>query len=645
MGINGTRKIVFENFRNLGVRDPKESQKSETGYDPGETRLDLGVIGQGGLICLIGANNEGKSNVLEGIAKLGEDSINASDKPHFRDMGGRDPEVWVQYDFFNNGDQAKAFSYTRRALPVEMQKIFVISICPEDNNTELRLSNIGILEAIHGRMWTIFDFRSDNTILLNNGTNRVLFCKLCEEDSGKTLVCFNTAVYNSNDEEFGSMQDIEIYLSLGSEEGDSPDAYGNASWLVEYLKKHRNKLFNSKIPKDKNVSFPKIFFYKEEALKHQDLRTTYEELDKSAFFVSLFKVLKNEDIDMDIDYVRLFYRQYRQSHDREDLQEPEERINTLLKTTISECFNTMFQYVKTENEAIEAIKYTFSVELDSGHVSFIMRKDNDIIELDRQSAGFQKFFHFFFNFLYKGGIGKGDIVLIDEPENSLSIPAQREIRSLLRDFGSGWGITFIVSTHSPFMLDMDHLDEVRMVVKNTGDGTKGSWIDNNFSVLRNKKDKNDKKIKPLENMTLQKIFDALGISKLNLKDDRVIFVEGVMDYNIFGAYQKIYRENKTQFTFLPIGGLNKSDDLNFSKAQQNKIDNLCSFAQQIGIDRPLLLADYDKAGRAVQKGVTGNPNFPVDVITLKDAFMDGENPKAEFGELCNRKDNQIRDPF
>ncbi|WP_411697248.1 AAA family ATPase [Helicobacter bizzozeronii] len=61
------------------------------------------------------------------------------------------------------------------------------------------------------------------------------------------------------------------------------------------------------------------------------------------------------------------------------------------------------------------------------------KKDNDIINLDIQSAGFQKFFHFFFNFLYKGGITKGDIVLIDEPENSLSIPAQREIRSLLRD--------------------------------------------------------------------------------------------------------------------------------------------------------------------------------------------------------------------
>ncbi len=50
MGIARARKIAFENFRNLGVYGSKKS----------ETRLDLGVIGTGGLICLIGANNEGK---------------------------------------------------------------------------------------------------------------------------------------------------------------------------------------------------------------------------------------------------------------------------------------------------------------------------------------------------------------------------------------------------------------------------------------------------------------------------------------------------------------------------------------------------------------------------------------------------------
>ncbi|WP_158656933.1 OLD family protein [Helicobacter bizzozeronii] len=201
---------------------------------------------------------------------------------------------------------------------------------------------------------------------------------------------------------------------------------------------------------------------------------------------------------------------------------------------------------------------------------------------------------------------------------------------------------------------MNHLDEVRMVVKNTRDGTKGSWIDNDFSVLKSKKDKEGKKDKVTGgSVTLRKIFEALGVSKLNLRDNRVIFVEGITDHNIFGTYQKIYRENKTQFIFIPIGGLGESNNSNFSEAQQDKIDDLHNFAQQIGIDRPLLLVDYDEAGRAVKEGVTkikeeatNKPKFPVDIITLKDAFIDDEgNPRAGFGELYSKEDIELETLF
>ena len=60
----------------------------------------------------------------------------------------------------------------------------------------------------------------------------------------------------------------------------------------------------------------------------------------------------------------------------------------------------------------------------------------------------KKFFNLFFNFLYRDDRKNGDIVLIDELENSLSIPAQKEIRKFLKEFGEKNNILFIVSTHS-----------------------------------------------------------------------------------------------------------------------------------------------------------------------------------------------------
>ncbi|WP_104759697.1 hypothetical protein [Helicobacter bizzozeronii] len=105
--------------------------------------------------------------------------------------------------------------------------------------------------------------------------------------------------------------------------------------------------------KGKNIHFPKIFFYKEEKLKCHDLRTTYEELHRSNFFVSLFKILKDINADIDIDYVRRAHEEYMLDLDNEKiLDHPTKTINALLETTIGKRFNTMFQSIKTENKII-----------------------------------------------------------------------------------------------------------------------------------------------------------------------------------------------------------------------------------------------------------------------------------------------------
>ena len=140
-------------------------------------------------------------------------------------------------------------------------------------------------------------------------------------------------------------------------------------------------------------------------------------------------------------------RQINARHEKDKLDKRCEKIN--------ERFNALY--------CLSDDVYNFSMRLEDNKIAFCMEKNNEAIYLKQQSTGFRKFFNLFFNFLYKGEIGRGDIVLIDEPENSLSIPAQKDLRKFLKDYGRKSGILFIIATHSPSMLDITHLDEVRIV--------------------------------------------------------------------------------------------------------------------------------------------------------------------------------------
>ncbi|GAA9735517.1 hypothetical protein VN0123_00830 [Helicobacter pylori] len=117
------------------------------------------------------------------------------------------------------------------------------------------------------------------------------------------------------------------------------------------------------------------------------------------------------------------------------------------------------------------------------------------IILSQQSTGFQWFFNLFFNFLYKyhhnyegvpANYGER-IVVMDEPATHLSVPAKKEFRKFLKEYAHKHNTTFVLATHDPFLVDTDHLDEIRIVEKET----EGSAIENTFNYsLKNDANRN-----------------------------------------------------------------------------------------------------------------------------------------------------------
>ncbi|WP_233705499.1 hypothetical protein [Helicobacter cinaedi] len=88
-----TRSIIFENFRNLGISDSKQENLSN--------KLQLGSIDRehiGGLLDLLGGNNDGKSNGLDGLVGLGEKNLCKDDTPNFIGYENKIPKLILQYE-------------------------------------------------------------------------------------------------------------------------------------------------------------------------------------------------------------------------------------------------------------------------------------------------------------------------------------------------------------------------------------------------------------------------------------------------------------------------------------------------------------------------------------------------------------------
>ncbi len=232
------------------------------------------------------------------------------------------------------------------------------------------------------------------------------------------------------------------------------------------------------------------------------------------------------------------------------------------------------------------------------------------IILSQQSAGFQWAFNFMFGFLYNVGsnfsFNKNIIYVMDEPATHLSVPARKEFRKFLKEYAHKHNTTFVLATHDPFLVDTDHLDEIRIVEKEE----EGSAIENTFNYsLKNDANRNSD--------ALDKIKHSFGVSQNvfhNPQKHRIIFVEGTTDYCYLSAFKLYFNEREFKndpisFTFLPISGL-KDNQTNMQKTIQKlrKLDN-----------NPIILIDDDR--------------------------KDGSDPQKAKSEQFKKANEEMHDPI
>jgi AAA15 family ATPase/GTPase len=411
----------------------------------------------------------------------------------------------------------------------------------------------------------------------------------------KALLSFGLNKINSEDhrEEFGIRSKLDLKLSSSVIHNEK----------VYKLEKKQNGIllngipFNNTLPEfNETFTLPfnfKVIKYDDTVgFSNSDLRVSpNSSLTSSKFFTKLFTFIK----DFTLQDLSSSYQSFNNygGNSLHGIKSLEKELNKKL-TKISKDFSNIY--------GVNDQAYTFTLILETGNIFFQISEGDNLISFDQQSTGFKWFFNFYFNMYAGNGLKSGDVVVMDEPATNLHVSGQIELLKFIREFGKINGLLFILSTHSPFLIDIDYLEEIRIVEKDDI----GTRITNKFNALKDI----TKAGKDGSDLTAP-IRSALTINSnvLFALNHLVVFVEGITDYGYLVALRNALAKQHPEFNrlkFIPIDGVNLSKNV-------TKLD-MEAILKNITLN-PIVLVDADTAGLEFKKKNAGKG---LEIITLKD---------------------------
>ncbi len=188
----------------------------------------------------------------------------------------------------------------------------------------------------------------------------------------------------------------------------------------------------------------------------------------------------------------------------------------------------------------DAIK--LEVKRDGEKVNFWIVENDKQYYPSQRSKGQQWYLSFYVKIVARIRDGKPNIILIDEPGLYLHAKAQKDLLKVLREHGSNYPVLF--STHSPYLIEPENLEAVRLVEKK--DNVEGSKILGKIHA-HNEASKE----------TLTPVLTAIGLgvndSILNIDQKKNVVVEGPADVFYLQAFKKL-SSSKTNINFINGGG-------------------------------------------------------------------------------------------
>lgn len=509
-------KFYFKNFRNIGL-DREEELLLNNYYENSKNKF-------GDLIILIGANNTGKSNVLDGLEKFANCKIDLLRDKTNLDFGESFENITLRWKGYES-------EYTNT--------LNNISFTDKNKISNLKKARNIYLEAL-------------------GKNNDPSFEKVKKLDDKKftELITHCYYYFNSNYPHNWHNQNIFCY--------DDFD-------VVYIPNLDYKELVDMVVDKSIQIPFKVVRYNENTGINNNMLKCSINStsLSNNSLFSFIFKKIGYDSKNI-VECNKLAIDQTNKGL----LVKQAKEINKKIQQIVSKEFNKLYTFGNT--------KYQFRIDMEYDNIYLTIWENKDSITLEYQSTGFKWFFSLYFNEILDS-LQPGDILFIDEPGVYLHASGQAELRVFLKELAKEKNITIIITTHSPFMIDLDNLDEIRTISKENG----FVRIDNNFAVLNtsNKKDDGEGGINVLE-----KIKRALTISNNVLfdEDEKLFFVEGITDYNYLTVMKRLFKNDDgieiyKNLHFLPIGGLGDS------KHHDDTIKNILNFWKF----NPIILTDSD----------------------------------------------------
>ena len=597
------RYLTIKNFRNINpviINEDASEKEKEDEVKYGRLYLN-GDVEQGGLISIIGANGTGKSNILSAIEKAFKGGIDDKrDNPKIDGFKDCKPELEIFIESYR-GNIYKG-KFLKDGLMFYPYKV---------NNTYF-LKNY--LETIAKLI-----FEEDK--LLENRYYEITYRTHVSEDNISIMLKIFMALKNKFNNYvssyfmiisiFSCLSDIKYYKKTNARYEFDID---KAADDIENNKVQLSIAYHQIIKKVMQIeqildyAYCNVYVHNKSNIKNEELTINKDDIKNSSFLYSLFKSTNNmetyEYLINNYDYI---------VSDVSFSKQKENEINKLFEDTISKNFNELY---KSNND------YVFKIILETNCIRVYFETKNGLTNLENESDGFNWFFSLFFNTINPNELKKGDIIIIDEPEQHLSVPLIKELRKFLKQFAKDNGITIITSIQIPYFTDINHLDELK-IVEQKQDGV-GVKIENDFSATYGKVD------------SLEKIINAFGVKHIDITGDtRIIYVEGITDYNYLTAFKLLMEhiENKEiNIAFMPINGVGRPND---ERQKNDIIVSLCQLSKNLidgdnSADQFAELAENTSLRITQLKDI--NPNF----ITIEDLF--GDEDKQTYKIDKNNKD-------
>lgn len=286
-------------------------------------------------------------------------------------------------------------------------------------------------------------------------------------------------------------------------------------------------------------------------------------------------------------------------------------------------------FTKSFNEWWKQGNYTFAFQADGNFFRIWVSDDvrPERIELESRSTGLQWFFSFYLVFLVESELHhQNAILLLDEPGVTLHPLAQKDLFIFFENLAKNNQMLY--TTHSPFMVDSNHLERVRSVYIDSDGKT---VVSPDLRASERSKGKNQP----------QSIYPAHAALGLTVSDTLLIncdpvLVEGESDQVYLSALKNLLISNSDisplkEIVFIPTGGVKGI------KATSAILSGLSEV-------KPPVLIDGDKPGQKMSAELKSDfyATVPEKVITIS-AYTGVENgeiedlfPKNSFARIVRK---------